>query len=843
MFKSAATKLAHNSTIPALAGNKDLRPLQDLITTEKAIVTSLAKLSADFIRASEALRTWGLGEGDDLSDTLGGSTKILLEFSSSLTQFAAHEQAIREHMKTVRTQEEKLDTLKHRRKNVVSKADSAERKLSKLDSGHKNTPAQTELLMRLREEIRELDSEIMTEEAKLGDLKRTATKEWMALKFGGLQECCRKGLIVAETGKLIMTELPQLETEPGSTRPFYTGHPRTETYVADALRALGEVLLDTSIPSSRVQSSTNAIRQDSDSNFAPMASSDKLFGTIHSYDTSGTASLAERSGYGQTPTTFPADELGALPSRPDVSYSQTFSHTTHMAPSSLASGPLQSDALPSSSQQIGPSAPSGGRFATFPVKGKRQGSFVPAIAEPQDSSQLTSTFTEEVEQALSRDAYEPAPMYEATEGAHTSPHAPPPGAAPPVAPRASLYGTPDSGAYDGLSSYVPPNTGEGEEEVQLSYMDPPQSERRVRFGSRPIQMPRPWSHLEHETVSVEKAGGPTPTSTEHGQVSDPAQTPSALAQEGNASPVSPKASVSQDPIPTPPYAEVAPEDERALNAAAAREVSREMDALMYSPPVAPPRTASPEAIVPAPLSIPPVVQAPPPSNGSVSHPSSPFARTHDRSPVSPTASRNSAEHPSPTNAPPSPRVPSTPSSPTQQAHLPPPNISLPLSSSPTLSSPISAPFRTPPELPANPSPNISQRTLPTPPSVSSPQAKTPPLLPPGSRTISAAAFRRPVPRVSSDILSGPPDVSPLSIKKRDLRGSPYSPRTGGLFGSTSSLPTVQAQSPVPAPPLPQQEQQQEDEFDYISAYYGSEGDDSGGPPGMSETRARSGSLR
>jgi hypothetical protein len=128
-------------------------------------------------------------------DTLGGSTKILLEFSSSLTQFAVHEQAIREHMKAARTQEEKLDSLKHRRKGVVSKSDSAERKLSKLDPGHKNTPTQTELLMRLREEIRELDSEIMTEEAKLGDLKRTAAKEWMTLKFGGLQECCRKGLV------------------------------------------------------------------------------------------------------------------------------------------------------------------------------------------------------------------------------------------------------------------------------------------------------------------------------------------------------------------------------------------------------------------------------------------------------------------------------------------------------------------------------------------------------------------------------------------------------------------------------------------------------------------------
>jgi hypothetical protein len=44
MFKSAATKIAHNSTLPALAlsGNKDLRPLQDLITAEKVVLVSCA---------------------------------------------------------------------------------------------------------------------------------------------------------------------------------------------------------------------------------------------------------------------------------------------------------------------------------------------------------------------------------------------------------------------------------------------------------------------------------------------------------------------------------------------------------------------------------------------------------------------------------------------------------------------------------------------------------------------------------------------------------------------------------------------------------------------------------
>lgn len=99
MFKSAATKIAHNTTIPALAGNSDLRPLQDLITAEKTVLVScvescaplqlgyvdvdfvsrLQKLRIDLAKAGDALRIWGQGEGDDLDvrphlDTLKGSS-------------------------------------------------------------------------------------------------------------------------------------------------------------------------------------------------------------------------------------------------------------------------------------------------------------------------------------------------------------------------------------------------------------------------------------------------------------------------------------------------------------------------------------------------------------------------------------------------------------------------------------------------------------------------------------------------------------------------------------------------------------------------------------------------
>ena len=102
---------------------------------------------------------------------------------------------MREHLKAIRTREESLDDLKRRRRNVHRKAEDAEKKLSKMSPEHKNLQLQTETLNRLRDEIRTMDSDIMLEEAALGDFKRTATRMFMGLKFGGLQECCEKGQV------------------------------------------------------------------------------------------------------------------------------------------------------------------------------------------------------------------------------------------------------------------------------------------------------------------------------------------------------------------------------------------------------------------------------------------------------------------------------------------------------------------------------------------------------------------------------------------------------------------------------------------------------------------------
>lgn len=102
---------------------------------------------------------------------------------------------MREQLKAIRTREENLDELKRRRRGVMSKADSAERKLHKMSPEHKNLVPQTDLLNKLREEIRGLDVDIMRDEAAIGDFKRSATRSWLGLKFGGLLECCEKGVV------------------------------------------------------------------------------------------------------------------------------------------------------------------------------------------------------------------------------------------------------------------------------------------------------------------------------------------------------------------------------------------------------------------------------------------------------------------------------------------------------------------------------------------------------------------------------------------------------------------------------------------------------------------------
>jgi hypothetical protein len=102
---------------------------------------------------------------------------------------------MRKQLKVIRTKEEALDNLKRCRRNARRKAKNVDKKLSKMASDSKNLVTQKESLVHLQEEIRKMDAGVMFEENSLNNFKRTATKAWMGLKFGGLVQCCQKGTV------------------------------------------------------------------------------------------------------------------------------------------------------------------------------------------------------------------------------------------------------------------------------------------------------------------------------------------------------------------------------------------------------------------------------------------------------------------------------------------------------------------------------------------------------------------------------------------------------------------------------------------------------------------------
>lgn len=228
--------------LPSIIGNSELRQLQDLIHAEKSVLQSVDRASADLSKACHALSVWGQTEGSDLADITTHASIILAHLSTGCAKFSAHQGDQRVLWKSVRTREEELDELQKRRRNTYARAEKEEKKLAKMGQENKNLHAQTELLSSLRDQIRHMDTDIVMEEAKIGDFKRRATKEALGIKFNGLLELAEHLTIVGELGKLLIEEIPLEETPPGYGRAPYNGYATTERLSGEAAKCIAQVV-------------------------------------------------------------------------------------------------------------------------------------------------------------------------------------------------------------------------------------------------------------------------------------------------------------------------------------------------------------------------------------------------------------------------------------------------------------------------------------------------------------------------------------------------------------------------------------------------------------------------
>ncbi|CAK5264638.1 unnamed protein product, partial [Mycena citricolor] len=864
MFKSAATKIAHNSTLTSLSlgGNKDLRPLQDLITAEKAVLISLQKLSVDLSKAGDSLRAWGQGEGDDLGDILTASSTILSLWSTALTAYASREHAIRDQLKQIRTREEALDELKRRRKATHARADSAEKKLNKMGPEHKNLGAQTELLTGLQAQIRSMDVDIMNEETSLSDFKRSASRAFLGLKFGGLMECCEKGCIIAESGRSVVMEIPEDTTPPGMPRAPYVGYQRASDYVAEAERCVNEVIF-TPLPSGGVPSvpriSTGVDdRASMAGSFLPPIAGGSVMGSLSAIgmQNTGMSAFSGVSGDGLPPTNpspafLPPPDVGSggfMDNASQGGYQPPLSPPgSGFAPSSPGgyappSGPpppsafnpyVPAEAEPpreevgviggsviggsSSGGTAGPGLVGGGHFATFPVRSRGlslrddnagvvapssysysvdgppslgsssrkdssgdfmnavmgAGEFGTSVESPVQEGSSSQPFVgvsnsqvnamarvtskqEEREQELQRrTSEEPAPAYvdyaeQANEESAAVPiaptmspvqsvHAQPPSpmptspthkhstsdpAGPPPGAAAPVVDTVWTG--ENLATFDPQAMNEGDRtssysDIGLAYMS--MDDAPVEGESEQQREARLSRHVRFGPEGV------------FGETEPP------MRSRQNSSPVPPGSALKNKRIPPPAFVD-RDEEERALNAAAAREITLEIDALRSSHAQDHPSSLQPASPV-----------APPPQTHFVPPPKLSYS-------VSPPPREVSPSVPA--------KAPSIEIEPVQHTT---PSWAM----SPVLPAASDA-------LPGSPS---SLRGA-APWATRSTSSLNSGGVPAGARTISAAAFRRPVHK-SSD--SG--DVSSLALRKR-----------------------------LPASPYPEQRvaSQNLDSFDYISAY-------------------------
>ncbi|KAH7890548.1 hypothetical protein F5I97DRAFT_1836349 [Phlebopus sp. FC_14] len=853
MFKTAATKIAHNSTIPALAGNSDLRPLQDLITAEKTVLESLQRLSVGISKASDALRIWGQGEGNDLGDTLTASTTILAHFSAALSTYASLHHTMRDNMKAVRTREEALDDLRRRRKRVGASAEAAEKKLNKMSPEHKNLGAQTDMLNKLRDEMRAMDGEIVREEAQMGDLKRKCAKNWMTLKFGGLVECCEKGVIVGDLGKNIIKEIPEDVTQPGLPRAYYSSHTRVSDYVVETKRAVSQVTFSGS-PSGRTYgtSSVQAAGEERVSRSDRRASQGPVASPYLPTPSLGSELTINVGTYGTQPANGRAsvEELGV-------------NGTSHVPPAAqFATMPSRERGRAQGANPTRPLSVSG-RLGNGRATTEDDQSLMASIADALSQSHRGVASVEQVT-SLGHATDEPAPKYEAfghtvsdghgyTGNGHTgdvgtrsrrtlrrstSPPAPlPPGAAP-AAIRAwdDGMGQGEDGAHSdrpaSSSQRVPSqrrissSEPDGEEADGSDYDDSGhlqdeaartgRTHRRAESGGglsynedvneamvvSDDTNPSNWpvSSLQRSSSTSTSIQNPNSATVSVNKDVSPNMTPPSRAESQRRIPRVPPPSMDPNPVNVaehpsstraPPQNNVATSveddtqtdetaEERARNVAAAREVSRELDALAfnamssggYSLPPAPPVHEPPsyesqeypnpyQHQVP-PIQVPPVLPSQSPYRSS---PPSPLAI-----PNPPFANRAVSPNPPPTLPLALDRPPSEGRSPLNPNMGPlPPHPSPRLAQLDVLSagcggsstSPLSPPYRSPPEYP-RPAPPFSSPLM----------AKSTSSLSNGGsgggpRTISAAAFRRPQGRTVSSGGSelGPADTSPLMFRR------------------------------------------------------------------------------
>ena len=169
LLRKAQNKFAHNNSFPSL-GNRDLKDLQELISTDKTFVAANNKAAAELQKNANAMRAWGSAEGDDFADVMPKIALLYENYARAQMRFNYFVSTMRLHLKSVRAREESFVELKNRRRALQNKIESVEKKLARMGPENRDLAKVTGSLKEMRSDMEVMRNEVISEDAAIATL-------------------------------------------------------------------------------------------------------------------------------------------------------------------------------------------------------------------------------------------------------------------------------------------------------------------------------------------------------------------------------------------------------------------------------------------------------------------------------------------------------------------------------------------------------------------------------------------------------------------------------------------------------------------------------------------------
>ncbi|CAO3628898.1 unnamed protein product [Cunninghamella blakesleeana] len=211
--------------------NQQDQSLQDLIESEKKLVSKWVLLADERRIAADNLVIYGRPLGDDLTDVTSKMGNLLSQWSKVLGDFAGNCDQYQLTLKSIAERESRLLPSREKRKKF-------EDQLSKLKSNNEEDDETSSKINEVTQQLNDLKHATATDEREMDNFKRIAVREAFYLLLNGMHEMASKTDVLSSFGKYIVDELDVTPVKEGDERQPYKGSEQTHRILNDATYAI-----------------------------------------------------------------------------------------------------------------------------------------------------------------------------------------------------------------------------------------------------------------------------------------------------------------------------------------------------------------------------------------------------------------------------------------------------------------------------------------------------------------------------------------------------------------------------------------------------------------------------